>query len=241
MHRSTSIAEVVAHRGASAHAPENTVAAFDLALAQGADRLEFDVRVTAGGALVLAHDPTLARTAGDPRAIAALTLAELDAVDAAVRPPTLDAVFARYAGATRFLVDLKDPTPAWEGEVLAAIDRHGLRSAVVVQSFDRTALERLGAVAPWLALTALFRGAEAPLAHIDAVAEWATSIGPWRGAVDAELVVAAGGLGLGVRPWTVDAPAEIERLVDLGVDGVITNAPDVAVSVVRAGALALAA
>src|SRR5215210_464846 len=75
------LAEVVAHRGASAYAPENTFAAFDLALAQGADVLELDVRPAADGHLVLVHDPTLERIAGDPRAVAGLSRGALETLD----------------------------------------------------------------------------------------------------------------------------------------------------------------
>jgi glycerophosphoryl diester phosphodiesterase len=92
---------VVAHRGASAYAPENTFAAFDLALAQGADVLELDVRPAADGHLVLVHDPTLERIAGDPRAVAALSRAALETLDELVRPASFDAFLDRYAGASR--------------------------------------------------------------------------------------------------------------------------------------------
>src|SRR3954463_16426091 len=101
--------EVIAHRGASAYAPEHTFAAFALAIELGADRLELDVRPLADGTPVVLHDRTLARTCGDARAVRDLLPADLDALDPATRPPTLAAVLERYAAATRLLVELKEP------------------------------------------------------------------------------------------------------------------------------------
>jgi glycerophosphoryl diester phosphodiesterase len=233
--------DVVAHRGASAYAPEHTFAAYDLALAQEADVLEFDVRSTADGELVLVHDPTLLRTAGDPRGVDGLTRAVIEALDAATRPPSFEAFLERYAGDSRLLIDLKDPTPDWEGRVIEAIERHDLRGRAVVQSFDMPALSRLRRGAPWLALSALFPREVEPADQLDAAAVFASGIGPWHGAVDADLVAAASARGLAVRPWTVDDPAEMQRLLALGVDAIITNAPDVAVAVVRGTPLPAAA
>src|SRR4051794_27631044 len=101
--------EVIAHPRASASAPQHTLWAYDLALAQGADVLELDVRPTADGELVVLHDPTLLRTAGVPGAVGQMTRADLAAVDAGRRPLGLDVVLERYGRATRWLVELKDP------------------------------------------------------------------------------------------------------------------------------------
>src|SRR5829696_4681674 len=113
-------ADVVAHRGASAYAPENTFAAFDLALAQGADVLELDVRPAANGHLVLVHDPTLERIAGDPRAVASLSRAALATLDRLVRPEAFDAFLDRYAREARLMIDLKEPSAEWEKRVVDA-------------------------------------------------------------------------------------------------------------------------
>jgi len=234
-------AEVVAHRGASAYAPEHTFAAYDLALRQGAEALELDVRATADGELVVIHDPTLERTALDPRAVARLTRADLAALDPALRPLPLDAVLGRYGTRTRWLVELKDPAWTWEGAVAAALDRHGLRSHAVVQSFDPAALRRLHAAAPWLALAPLWERAPASRT-LAAVARYAAGVGVRHGAVDAALVMRAHAAGLAVRAWTVNAPREMARLLALGVDGVITDRPDLARAAVGpAAALARAA
>jgi glycerophosphoryl diester phosphodiesterase len=219
--------EIVAHRGASAYAPENTLAAYDLALEQGADILELDVRSLADGSLVVAHDPTLERTHGDARRLDRMGASELAALPSP--PPEFDTVLARYAGRTGLLVDLKDPAPAMEACVVAALDAHGAGATTAVQSFDHAALRRVKRLAPSLGVVALYSaGGPRPHGDLAAVATFASGIGPWQGWVDAPLVAAARARGLRVRPWTVDDPAAITRLAGLGVDGVITNAPDVA-------------
>jgi glycerophosphoryl diester phosphodiesterase len=227
--------EVIAHRGASAYRTENTLAAFELALEQGADVLELDVRASADGEVVTVHDPTMLRTAGDPRRVDELTRAALGAIEpAAARPASLEEVLARFGAGTRYLVDLKDPAPTWEGRVAEAIDRHGLRERAIVQSFDFESLRRLRTGAPWLELGALDPPMLGPQRPLDLVAAIATGIGVPHAALDAAFVAAAHARGLAVRAWTVDAPADIERMAGLGVDGVITNAPDVAATVLGA-------
>ena len=217
--------EIIAHRGASAYAPEHTLAAYDLALDLGADVLELDVRATADGELVVVHDPTLLRTAGDPRRVADLCGADVPAL-------TLDGVLTRYAARARFLLDVKDPAPEWEGRLLVAIGRAALHRRVVVQSFDHAALRRLNDAAPWLELAALFPGD--PPADLAGVATFAAGIGPRHETVDAALVARARSRGLAIRPWTVNGPSDIDRLLALGVDGVITDVPDVAAESRRA-------
>ena len=227
--------EVIAHRGASAYAPENSFAACDLALAQGADAIELDIRATSDGRLVVLHDSRLLRTAGDPRAIAGLRADELMSIDPAVRPPTLDAVLERYGRATRWLLELKDPSPPAERALAAALTARGLERTAVVQSFDAMALRRLRATTPSLVVAPLYRRAPSTR-RLRAVASFAAAVGVRRGAVDVTLVLRARACGLAVRAWTANAPRDIERLAGLGVDGVITDVPDVARAVVDARA-----
>lgn len=210
--------EVIAHRGASAYAPENTFAAFGLALAQGADALELDVRSTSDGRLVVLHDATLLRTAGDPRPIARVRAEELASIDAAVRPPTLDAVLDRYGSTTRWLLELKDPTPRSERALAGALLTRGLERATVVQAFGAMALRRLRAVATF-----------------------AAAVGVRHSSVDMALRLRAQSCGLAVRAWTANAVADIERLRAIGVAGVITDVPDVARAVADARGVASAA
>ncbi len=160
-----------------------------------------------------------------------MTCEELEQLDHPAGPATLDAVLERCSSSTRCVVDLKDPRPAWGGRVVDAIERHGVADRVVVQSFDRDALVRLRG-RPALTYTTLYRRAESADIDIDAVPSFA-AIGPWHVRVDADLVDRAHARGLAVHPWTVDGPAEAERLLALGVSCLITNRPDVVRAVTR--------
>jgi len=233
--------DIIAHRGASAYAAENTLAAHDLALEQGADVIELDIRATADGALVLNHDETLLRTTGDPRRVDELTAADIAAIPSLSRPVALDDLLGRYGRRARYLLDLKDPAPAWERSVLAAVERHGLRDRAVVQSFDRGSLRRLRDACDWVALNALYRRAEDHREDLAGVASYATSVGAWHDRIDSAFVADARMEGLVVRTWTVDDPDHVSRALALGVVGIITNTPDVARRVVDEPVLAAAA
>jgi len=217
--------EVIAHRGASADAPEHTLEAYDLALSCGADTLELDVRPTGDGELVIVHDRTLWRTAGDARRVARCTRADLDRLDPRVRPLTLDAVVARYGDQANLLVELKDPDPAWEHGVIDVLRRHGAAERATVQSFDQDALRRMKAASPDVRVAPLFRHLPATSRRLRGLARWADGIGVWHRAIDGLLVVRAHDAGLAVRGWTANASGEVDRLLRLGVDGVITDVP----------------
>jgi glycerophosphoryl diester phosphodiesterase len=219
---------IIAHRGASACSPEHTDAAYEAALAQGADSLEVDLRSTADGVLVAVHDATLARTTGDPRLVTAIALGELQWMPPGLRPLTLEEVLLRYGRRARLWLDLKDVLPAGEAALIGAIRRHGLEDRVGLQSFDHLLLRRLRRMAPDVAVAALFRPrrpAEEVRAGLDEAAAFASGIAPHRLSVDQALVLAAHARGLAVRPYTVNRPEELARLAALGVDGVITDVP----------------
>ncbi len=178
----------IAHRGASAYAPEHTLLAYDLALAQGADYIEQDVQITRDGVLVCLHDATLDRTArGDPAycsgPVRDRTLAEIRSCDVGrwfneayperarpeyegLRIPTLASVFARYGPRANYYVEIKSSRPEdrMEERLLALLRRYRLRGAavrrwqVVIQSFDATSLRILHARDPALPLVQLVLG-----------------------------------------------------------------------------------
>jgi len=173
------------------------------------------VRVTGGGEMVCVHDPLP------------------DEAIAALGAPRLEDVLARYGTTTRYLVDLKEPAPVWEGRVVALLERLGLGRRAMVQSFDLEALERLHRAAPWLALAALYRRADSATLEVAAVPGWARAVGVHHPRVDAPFVAAAHVRGLAVHPWTIDDVAGAAQLVALGVDGVITNVPGVVAPAVR--------
>jgi glycerophosphoryl diester phosphodiesterase len=206
--------EVIAHRGASAYAPEHTHAAFELAVELGADRLELDVRATADGELLVVHDPIAERPDGP-------------------RPLTLDAVLSTYRDRTRFLVELKDPEPAWERQVVAALARNGVADHTVVQTFDVAALRRL---ASSVAVAPLYDALPSPIA-LRTAARYAVAVGVRHETVDTAFLLRARAAGLPVWTWTVNAPADLERLTALGVAGLITDTPDRAHAAIAAAAV----
>lgn len=223
---------VIAHRGASAYAPENTPTAFALAVDHGADVLELDVRTTADGELVVLHDPTLARTTGDPRAITDVTARDLRALAPAVRPPRLTDILDRFGARAKLLVELKAVPPAFEASLVAAITERGLRRRTVLQSFDHLALRRIARAPGAPRLAALFPPEADVAAALPAVASFVAGVGPAAESIDERVVSAAHARGLAVRAWTVNDADAMRRLVDLGVDGLITDVPDVARAVV---------
>ncbi|MFP5021965.1 glycerophosphodiester phosphodiesterase [Pseudonocardia phyllosphaerae] len=233
--------EVVAHRGASADAPENTLAAVDAAVAQGADTIETDVQRTVDGHLVLLHDSgpartTDARTAYPARTVrvGALTLAELRDLDAGSwfgdvfageRVPTLAELLDRTGGRAGLLLELKDPArhPGIEAQVAAAVAG---RDGVTVQSFDHAAMRRFTSLAPGVPAGWLF-DARPTAGELDAAAGFAAQINVEHHLVDGDLVRAVTGRGMTAGAWTVNDEPEMRRLADLGVARVISDRPQV--------------
>jgi glycerophosphoryl diester phosphodiesterase len=175
---------VIGHRGASAYAPEHTLASYDLALALGADYLEQDLQMTRDGVLVVLHDETLDRTTGGGcrGRVIDHTLEEVQRCDAGswfnaahpdrarpeyagARIPTLEEVFARYADRANFYIETKNPedAPGMEEALLALLDQFGLRDAaraewrVLIQSFSERSLRRIHGLDPDLPLIQLVR------------------------------------------------------------------------------------
>lgn len=220
---------VIGHRGASAAFPENTLAAFRGAADAGADWVELDVRRTADGALVVHHDPV-----ADGAVIVGTARADLPE-----RIPTLAAALALCVAVDLGVnVEIKsdpdepdfDPDYAVVDAVLALLagDDVPRGSRLLVTSFDPACVGRVRALAPDIPTGQL----AFDLSDRDGILERAAaaghvSVNPWDPFVDAALVEAAHGLGLAVYPWTVDAPERMAELLALGVDGIITNVPDV--------------
>jgi glycerophosphoryl diester phosphodiesterase len=225
---------VVAHRGASAEAPENTLAAYRAALARGAPAAECDVRLSADGVVVVIHDPTLDRTTDGTGPVAARTFAELRALDAGgwksplfagERIPDLAEVLDVVHPRMTLFIDLKDGHDL-EERIARVV---GARAGVVAIAFDPERLVRIGRLLPQVPTMLLVRRApdDAPesLAAV-ATAAHAALLGVERSGVDRRLVEVARAAGLGVFAWTVNDPREGRQLAALGVDGIITDRPD---------------
>lgn len=219
---------IIGHRGASADAPENTLAAFELALEQNADGIEFDVQLSADGVPVIIHDDTVDRTSDGTGRVRELTLAELRAlrIDGAHAIPTLDELFEALGRRALLNVELK-ALGINDGGLSAAvaerIRQHGVGDNVLVSCFSpfivREARRHLPPAVP---VAHLRQHRLMRLAHALVPAE---ADHPARSLVDEGMMAWARRRGLRVNVWTVDEPAEARRLAALGVNSLITNRP----------------
>lgn len=229
--------QILAHRGASAYAPENTLASFKLAIEQRADWLEFDIQQTRDGQLVVFHDLRLERTTNGQGSIRDVTLDQLRALDAGAwfdqkfageRVPTFDEVvqLARDSG-TRIFPEVKEPRfgPGMEERVVAVLRKYNYEDMAIVQSFDERSLDRLHALSPTLRLALLYtrenpwRGAPPSYANVLGP-EWSLV------AADRDATRSVQATGRQVVAWTVDTPQAARQMIDARVDGIITNKPD---------------
>lgn len=219
-----------AHRGASADAPENTLAAFRRALAAGADGIELDVHLSADGVPVVIHDDTLERTTDGHGAVAAHLLDSLQTLDAgrwfaahfAGEPlPTLEETLRLLAGRLRLNLEVKDTRA---GMAVLELLWQFPQAEAVVSSFDHALLARLRRAAPDLTLAVLAES-DWHLALGRAKALGASAFHPRADLVSRPLLAACRHLRLPVFAWTVDEPAEARRLARLGIDGLFTNNP----------------
>jgi glycerophosphoryl diester phosphodiesterase len=224
---------VIAHRGASAAAPENTIEAFHLARELGADWVELDVRRTADGAMVIHHDDRLP----DGRAIVETLRMDLpdhvcdlaDALDACTGM-SVNIEIKNFPGDADF-----DETESVAEFVVAEVQRRGSHAEVMVSCFHLPTLTHVRGLDPDIPTAFLHLGAEMDWDDFAALvaAGGHVALHPWDWLVDEGLIAAAGRAGLEVNVWTVDDPERMAALVAMGVHGLCTNVPDVARAVVE--------
>jgi glycerophosphoryl diester phosphodiesterase len=229
---------VIAHRGGSKLGPENTIVAFDRGLSAGADGLELDVHLSRDEVPVVHHDALLDRTTTGTGPVHHRTAAEL----AGLRVPTLRDVLARYPHAG-LIIELKQGGAALARAVVTEIRRAAAEKRVCLGSFSLSALRTARTLAPEIATSAARFEVRMALYR-----SW-VSLSPGRVAyrafqvpetsgktrvVSPRFVQLAHKAGLAVQVWTVDDPDDMRRLLSWGVDGIITDRPDVAVDVVSA-------
>jgi glycerophosphoryl diester phosphodiesterase len=230
---------VLAHRGACRRAPENTLEAFRLAAAMGADGVELDARRTADGVLVVSHDPVVEGFG----LLVEHRFAELRSEVPSV--PTLEEAFAVLTGFDGFVVDVEikcfptepdaDPERVVVRGVLELVERHNLYERVIVSSFELDAVDTVRTLDPrvvtaWLT-SGLLPATTVPIAAARGHAWLHPDRSTMSGAAAGPAVTDAAAHGVRLDVWTVDAPAEIAALAEAGVDAIITNVPDVARSV----------
>ncbi|HLX38477.1 MAG TPA: glycerophosphodiester phosphodiesterase family protein [Candidatus Binataceae bacterium] len=220
----------IAHRGSSGTHPENTIAAFLAAANEGADMCELDVQATRDGAVVVIHDDSVDRTTDGHGAVAALTLAEIQRLDASFkfpafrgeRIPTLDEVMKATRSKLGLNIEIKEG--AVEREVCELMRTHGALGTSMVSSFEWRALEAVRAIDPNIRIGLLAeKNREALLDGASALSAYA--VNPRFDMVDTAFCANAHARGLKVLVWTVDAPEAMRILIDAGVDGIMTNYP----------------
>jgi glycerophosphoryl diester phosphodiesterase len=238
---------IIAHRGASGERPENTLASFERAVELGADILEFDVRMTADGEVIVMHDPTLARTTDLSGPARILTLAELRAADAGfrftpdrgttfpyrgrgVRVPTLGEVLERFP-AMPVLLELKEV--AGQEKVRELVMRHGAEGRCVIASEHHDALEAFRGGGFRLAASGreIFRFWRASVTgKAPAPVDYHVLSVPRRHrllpVVTRPFLANARRMGIPVHVWTINDPRMARRLCRKGVNGIITNWPE---------------
>jgi len=249
----TARVKVHGHRGARAARPENTIPAFEYAIAAGVDVLELDLSVTRDNVVVVSHDPYLeppiCSGPKDKVAIRESTLAEVRQWDCGAkqnpgfakqqtvpgtRMPTLDEVFALASkGKFEFNIETKisvqrpelaPPPDEFARLVLEQIRKHRLESRVILQSFDFRTLHAMKKLAPDIRLAALYSGPAEGFVEIAREAG-AGIVSPVFPLVTPEQVKAAHAAGLQVIPWTANTSADWKRLIEAGVDAIITDDP----------------
>lgn len=213
----TSAPVIIAHRGASADAPENTLAAFRLAIAQGADGLECDLRMSADGVIVISHDDSLPRTNNRPTRIAEATATELAAFDV----PTLADTLATVRGKLSLInLELKEPIPP---DILAAAIGADY-AGIVLSSFDTAIIEEtraaLSAVPFWLLTRHGTNIAIAEARRLGCV-----GIHVWHRSATPRFIAHAGRAGFPVYVWTLDDLRRAGILAGRGIAGITTNTP----------------
>ena len=247
---------VFAHRGGAALAPENTIAAFDRGLEAGADGIELDVRASRDGIVVVHHDGTLDRTTNQTGRVDALDARELARVDAGYRfvqgdrhsfrglgvgVPTLADVLRRHRDC-RVIVEMKINSAEFAAAVVEVVRSADAMDRVCLGSFGRRALRAARQLAPTLATSAARE--EVRWALYRSWCRWPVKRPAYAGyqvperaeatrVVSPAFVRHSHAAGLGVQVWTVDTEADARRLLEWGVDGLISDRPDLVVPFVR--------
>lgn len=244
--------QVMAHRGSSGAAPENTLAAVDLAVQQGADVVENDIQRTADGALVIVHDTTLSRTSNvadlfperAPWNVRDFTLAEIKQLDAGSwfaprfagqRVPTLAEWVHSVGRQTGMLLEAKAPElyPGIEIDIDKELRSlpdftHALRRGrVMMQSFNHEWLHAYDALAGDVPVGLLFAGGPPSEAQLADAATWAQAANPALGDMTKDTVALIHRYGLKTYTWTVNSGQDMHCAINWGVDGIITNYPQV--------------
>ncbi|GAB3027069.1 glycerophosphodiester phosphodiesterase [Bowmanella dokdonensis] len=242
--------EVIAHGAGQGLRPKNTLEAAQFSATLGADAIELDIHATSEGILVVRHDDTVDATTNGSGQIRLLTLEELKRLDAGywhsqgeaypfreqgIRIPALEELFTALPDA-RFLIEIKPDSERIAGDLCALINQFGLQSQVMVASFHDKALKAFRQTCPQVAsamtkseITWFVLLDKIGLSHLLPVHGLAMQVPVHSGAIDVvtpSLVKAAHRRGIRVQVWTINETDEMAELIEIGVDGIVTDFPD---------------
>lgn len=233
----------IAHRGASGHAPENTMAAFQKGFQMKADYIEIDVQVTKDGELVVIHDTTVDRTTNGTGKVADLTLAEMRQLDAGSwygeayageKVPTFEEVLDEFSGKTGILIELKAPElyPEMEEKIAEALIERNLNKPnhdkIILQSFNHESIKESKELLPNLSHGVLLGSSWTDVTEeqLTQFASYADYFNPTMYIVTPKLVDDVHQAGMDMYPYTSRSQAQALYLYELEVDGIITDYPE---------------
>ncbi|QBP41984.1 glycerophosphodiester phosphodiesterase [Paenisporosarcina antarctica] len=232
----------IAHRGAAGYAPENTMAAFDKAIEMKADYIEMDIQRTKDGELVIIHDTSVDRTTDGSGYVRDLTLNELRSLDAGSwkgtefageKIPTFDQVLDKYHGKIGILLELKAPElyPGIEESIAEELKDRNLdkpqNQKMILQSFNFESMKKMNTLLPNIPIGVLtWSKAHTTPQALKEFSAYADYFNPSYGLINEDLVNLVHSLGMKIQSWTVRSQASADFLLEMKVDGIITDYPD---------------
>lgn len=232
--------KIIAHRGASGYAPENTIAAFNKAVELKADYIELDIQMAKDGTLVVIHDRSVDRTTNGTGDVKNLTYEELKKLDAGSwynekfrgeRIPTLDEVITMYKGSIGMLIEVKHPE--FYPEIIEQLGKFFIKynledQKVIVQSFDFELLKKFHNLFPEIPLGLLVKYRVKGVSDVE-IQKWSKVVqyvNPNKALVTKRLVKRIHSFDIKVMPYTARDKKTINRLIRANVDGIVTDYPD---------------
>lgn len=217
---------IVAHRGASAYEPENTVRAVESAIKLGADMVEVDVRLSKDGYVVVIHDETVDRTTDGSGYVEKISLKKLKKLDAGLgeKIPTLEEIVDVIRGKAKLVVEIKKL--GMEKKVVKIFEDKKVVEDVLITSFYHETLRKIKDLNRKIKVGVIFRCYPLNVCQL-ALNVKAEAIFPEHKYVDFKMVEEAHRKGLSVYVWTVDDPKTAKKFVNMEVDGIVTNKPDI--------------
>ncbi len=235
--------QLIGHRGAAGHAPENTLTSFRRAIDMGATMLELDIHLSRDKELIVIHDHDISRTTSGNGLVESMTLAEIQQYDAGSwmhsdfqgeKVPTLQQVMEFTRQGISLNIEVKTGEQIHIGlvdKLLEMISQYDAADQIVISSFHREYLREIKEKAPSIEVALLYSG-NVPDVLDEAVREGWEGLHPHFPLINEKLVEGARQRGLAVRAWTVNRADDMEHLIQLGVNGICSDLPDVLKSVV---------